>query len=96
MPRTPIRQDDELPTLDLTALAHVTGGTGSSSDMSSMMMPMMMMMMRGQQQQAAPAAAAAAAAPTTPPWTPQVMVDGVAQQLTSAGNGNFTVPDINA
>jgi hypothetical protein len=94
MPRTPIRQDDELPTLDLTSLAHVTGGTGSS-DMSSMMMPMMMMMM-GQQQHAAPAAAAAAAAPAAPPWTPQLMVDGVAQQLTNAGNGNFTVPDINA
>ncbi len=69
--------DDELPSLDLASLEHVTGGAGF--DMSSMMM--MMMMMRGRQAAAAPAAA------PQQPATPTIMVDGVPQQLTQTANG---------
>ena len=76
--------DDELPSLDLGALEHVTGGAGT--DMSSMLLPMIMMKMRGQQ-----AAAAAPAAAPQQPALPKILVDGVEQQLTQTANGySFT------
>jgi hypothetical protein len=77
----PAHHDDELPTIDASDLAQVTGGTGD--DMSSMMMPMMMMM-RNRSQAPAPAPVA------PPPWKPKIMVDGFEQQPTSSGNGTFT------
>ncbi|HMG54855.1 MAG TPA: hypothetical protein VK601_15265 [Kofleriaceae bacterium] len=72
-------RDDELPTLDLTDLSKVTGGTGD--DMSSMLPIMLMMMMRNQSQ------AAAAPPAAIPPWQPTITVDGVPQQLTPGANG---------
>lgn len=78
----PAHHDDELPTLDASDLAQVTGGTGDP--MSSMMMPMMMMMMRNRSAAAAPPPAPA------PAWKPKIMVDGVEQQPTTSGNGTFT------
>jgi len=82
MPAHPA-DDDDLPTLDLTALAAVTGG--ASADPMSSMLPMMMMMRNRSQ----PAAAAPAPAPA-PAWKPKITVDGIEQQLTSSGNGTFT------
>ena len=68
MPK-PTHHDDELPGIDPTALAAVTGGAG---DASSMMMPLMMMRNRG-------SAAAAAPPPRAAPQTPKIMLDGVEQ-----------------
>ncbi len=81
----PTAHHDELPTLALADLAHVTGGTGD--DMSSMMMMAMAMRNRGQ---AAATAAPAAAPASVPPWTPTITVNGVPQQLSSTGNGTFS------
>ena len=72
--------DDELPSLDLADLEHVTGGAGMN--MSTMMM--MMMMMRGRQAAAAPVAAA-----PQQPTQPTIMVDGVAQQLMQNADGSW-------
>jgi hypothetical protein len=78
--------DDDLPTLDLAALAHIKGGAGA--DMSSMLPMMMMMKSRS-------AAAAPPPAPPAPAWTPKIMVDGVQQPVTSSANGtSFTTPDV--
>jgi hypothetical protein len=76
----PAYHDDELPTLDARDLTQVTGGTGDAT--SSMMMPMMLMMRSRAQAPAPP--------PPAPAWKPKIMVDGVEQQPTSAGNGTFT------
>ena len=73
----------ELPTLAAADLAQVTGGTG---DDLSAMLPMLMM--KNRQQPAAPPAAPAA--PAIPSWTPKITVDGVAQQLTNNGAGNYS------
>lgn len=79
----PAPQNDELPTLDLSDLSRVTGGTGD--DLSSAMMMAMAMRNRNQ------AAAAPAPAPAAvPPWQPTITVDGVPQQLTSSGNGTYS------
>ena len=74
--------DDELPSLDLADLEHVTGGAGM--DMSTMMM--MMMMMRGRQ------SASAAPPPVAPaqPTLPTIMVDGVPQQVTQGADGSYS------
>lgn len=77
----PTHHDDELPTLALADLAHVTGGAGD--DMSAMLP--MMMMMRNRSAQAAPAPA-----PAPAPWKPKILVNGVEQSLTSNGNGQFS------
>lgn len=75
---------DELPTLDIADLTHVTGGAGD--DMSSLAM-MMAMRKRGAQ---TAAAAPAPAATSVPPWQPQITVDGQPQQLTDTGNGTYS------
>jgi hypothetical protein len=77
----PAHHDDELPSLDASDLAQVTGGTGDA--MSSMMLPMMMMMMRGGSQAPAPAAP-----PPAPAWTPKILVNGVEQK--PSANGTYT------
>lgn len=80
-----MKKQDELPTLDLAALANVTGGAGD--DMSAMLPMMMMMRNRAQPAPAAPAPA---------PWKPKILVNGVEQSLNSTGNGSFattTDPD---
>jgi hypothetical protein len=77
----PAHHDDELPTLDAADLAQVSGGAGDA--MSSMMLPMMMMM-RNRAPAAAPAPAPA------PAWKPKILVNGVEQQPSAAGNGTFT------
>jgi hypothetical protein len=79
----PAHHDDDLPTLDLAELASVTGG--AAADPMSSMLPLMMMM-RGRSQGAAAAPAPAPA----PAWKPKILVDGIEQQPTSAGNGTFT------
>lgn len=73
----PIPHDDELPSLDTTELANVTGGAGF--DMSTMLPLFMMMRSR--------ANAAASQPVPAPTWKPKVMVNGVEQQGTSTGNG---------
>lgn len=78
----PAHHDDELPTIDATDLAQVSGGAGDP--MSSMMLPMMMMM-RNRSQAAAPVAP-----PPAPAWKPKIMVNGVEQQASTTGNGTFT------
>jgi hypothetical protein len=77
----PAHHEDDLPTLDLTDLASVTGG---GADAMSSMLPMMMMMNRSRSQAPAPAPPAAA------PWKPKILVDGVEQPVTASGNGTFT------
>jgi hypothetical protein len=80
----PAHHEDDLPTLDLSDLASVTGG---GTDAMSSMLPMMMMMNRSRSQ------AAATAAPTPPapaPWKPKILVDGVEQPVSASGNGTFT------
>jgi hypothetical protein len=70
----------ELPSIDVAALEHVTGGAGA--DMSAML-PMMMMM----RNRSAPAAAPAA--PAAPP-KPKILLNGVEQPasaLTAGSNG---------
>lgn len=72
----PCPHDDELPSLDTTELANVTGGAGF--DMSTMLPLFMMMRNR---------ARAASQPMPAPTWKPKVMVNGVEQQGTSTGNG---------
>ncbi|HET9626685.1 MAG TPA: hypothetical protein VFP84_35220 [Kofleriaceae bacterium] len=74
---------DDLPTLDLTALAHVTGGAGTN--MASMMLPLLI----SKRKQSAPAPAPAAPAP--PSYTPKVTIDGVPQALTSTASNTFSL-----
>ena len=77
---------DQLPTLPLADLEHVTGGTGTDP-MSSMMPMMIMMMMKGKggggggpQPQPAPQG-------PPPPLMPRILVNGVEQTPDSAGGG---------
>ena len=69
--------DEELPSIDATALEQVTGGAGFG-DMSTMLP--MMMMMRSRQ------AAAAPAAPPQPAM-PKILVNGVEQSAQSLAAG---------
>ena len=79
----PLDDMDELPTVPSLELGRVTGGAGM--DMTSMAMMMMAMKSKG----AGPAPAAA----PPPPQAPKLMVDGVAQQLQSDGQGGYIVND---
>jgi hypothetical protein len=74
----PTPPDDELPSLEATELANVTGGAGF--DMSTMLPMMLMMRSRSR-------AAAAAQPVPAPTWKPKVTVDGVEQQGTATANG---------
>jgi hypothetical protein len=78
----PMDDMDELPTVPSLALGRVTGGAGM--DMTSMAMMMMAMKSKGAQ---------APAATPPPPQAPKLMVDGVAQQLQSDGQGGYIVND---
>ncbi len=80
----PAPQNDELQTLETADLSRVTGGTGD--DMSSMMMAMAMRNRGARGAAAAPAPAAS----SVPSWQPTITVDGVPQQLTSTGNGQYS------
>ena len=77
----PTHRDDELPSLDPTALRQVTGG----ADLGSMMLPLLMMRHQG-----GGAAAPAPAPAPAQPWRPRILVDGVEQQPSGGGN-TFTV-----
>jgi hypothetical protein len=81
---------DELPTLDPSHLAGVTGG--AVSDTSSMMLPMIMMMaMRGRGSSPQVTAAPAPAAPQpAAPVRPKILVNGVEQTGTPGPNGGLT------
>jgi hypothetical protein len=71
-----VHHEDDLPTLDSTDLATVTGGTGLD-----LMSILPLLLMRNQAQAAqAPAAAAQ-------PWKPTIKVDGVEQPVTTSNNG---------
>jgi hypothetical protein len=82
----PSHEGDELPSLDVTELANVTGGGGF--DMSSML-PLFVIM-----QKRARASAAAATPMPAPTWKPKVTLNGVEQQGTQGANGTtFTTSE---
>lgn len=88
MSRTRLPAPPSLPTIDLGDLDRVIGGAASGDSLSSLLP--MMMMMRGRGQSAAPAPQPA------PAWKPKVLVDGVEKSLTDRGNGNYTLPEVDA
>lgn len=71
-----VHHEDDLPTLDATALTGVTGGTGL--DLMSIL-PLLLMRNRAQ--------AAPPPPPPAQPWKPTIKVDGVEQPLTASNNG---------
>jgi len=74
-----VHHEDDLPTLDPSALTSVTGGTGL--DLMSML-PLLLMRNRAQ---------TAPAPPPAQPWKPTIKVDGVEQPVTTDSNGtSFT------
>lgn len=88
MSRTRTPAPPSLPSIDLGDLDRVIGGAAGGDSLSSMLPMMMMMRGRGQ--------SAPAPAPAPAEWKPKILVDGVEQSLTNRGNGNYSLPDVDA